>query len=82
MTKDWNGQRTGFMNSSLWRLSPAVRDADGGLLIQRNCELERAIQKLQVGGAHVVRDVRLPSMTDLVLDGEDAPERLWGMYPL
>ena len=82
MTKDWNGQRIGFVNSSLWRLSPAVCDADEELLVQQNNELEQAIQKLNIGGAHVVRDVRLPSMNDLVLDGEDALEQLWGMSPL
>lgn len=73
----WSGQKIGFVDPSLWTFSPVICDPDPVLIEQQRAEMDAALKKIGESGGHVVRDVPLTSMDELVLDSEDALEQLW-----
>lgn len=77
LSKPWAGQRVGFVDPALWSFSPAICDPDPVLIQQQREEMDAAISKIEKAGAVVVRSVPLPSVDQLVLDGDDALEQLW-----
>lgn len=77
LSESWSGQRVGFVDPALWSFSPAICDPDPVLIQQQREEMDTAISKIEQAGAVVVRSVTLPSVDQLVLDGDDALEQLW-----
>lgn len=77
LSKTWAGQRVGFVDPVLWSFSPVICDPDHVLIQQQREEMDAAISKIEKAGAAVMRSVPLPSVDELVLDGDDALEQLW-----
>ncbi|KAI0191098.1 amidase signature enzyme [Astrocystis sublimbata] len=77
LSATWSDQRVGVVDPGLWSFSPVICDPDTMLIQQQREELEAVVDKIQTDGAKIKRPVPLPSMDNLVLDGDDALEQIW-----
>ncbi|TVY78524.1 putative amidase [Lachnellula suecica] len=78
LTGSWHGQRIAAVDPKLWNLHPVVCEYVESVKLQQDLDFHSAIETIRKSGGVVIEDVVLPQVADLLWEGEDALEFIWG----
>ena len=78
LTGSWHGHRIAAVDPKVWNLHPMVCEYVEAVKQQQDRDFSSAIRTIRESGGVVVEDVVLPQVSDLVWEGEDALEQIWG----
>jgi hypothetical protein len=76
LTKDWAGQKVGFVDYTLWGFVDFICTADSVLIRLQRADYRRTKLILSEWGVTVSEDVPLTSMDELQFEDDDALEQL------
>lgn len=78
LTRSWHGQKIAAVDPKLWNLNPVVCEYVESVKLQQDSEFLSAIKTVRDSGGVVVENIVLPQVAELVWEGKDALERIWG----